>query len=252
MSKPFSKDNLLKMREARSKGQQTLTALADQNDEPLKGVEAVASKLPTLQPYSTGDPVRDLQGINRQLNHLPQMLETKSRRELETLWDQLDTVDKRTIWIRGHIANTLNTKFGEGTIVEFAESRGLAAKTIYDCMRVVNTFHSIEDILSPSFYMKAIALAHGEKDDAVKLIEMAKEKKEKDINYSVRDFIGDAAAKLKRTKDTSPKLKDPVKLVDQVYSLLVELKKVKEIDSKALSRLKGAKDLLEGILKNLN
>lgn len=239
MPKPFSTKKLVQVRQG---GVDHLLDLKEKNTKPFEAIEEAASKLDSLRPYSTGDPLRDLTGIDRQLNHLPEKLKELNERQLSEAWDEAEKVGRRAVFVQSHIALTINRKYAEEGVKKFAEAKNKSVRTIYNYIKLAELFPKIDPILDPSFYFKAIDMAHGDRDKSVKLIEMAKEKKSDDPAYSVRDFMSESAKKTGKKKEVSTKA-----VITRVASLLQEIRKAKDV-AEYRAELQDIKNLLDGIL----
>lgn len=204
MAKLFKSAKLDEIRAKKKLKDAKLAELMDDNKEPIQAVEEQASKLPALRPHTTGDPVRDIVGINHQLNNLPDHFDQCSERQLREAWDGAERVGRAAAWIKGHILLTLNRKYKESAVKKFAEDLGISQVTAYGYIRLAELFPKVDPVLEPTFHFKAIALSHGDKGEALKLIEQAKKKKIADPKYSVRDFIEDVSAKRKDRADHKP------------------------------------------------
>lgn len=203
MAKLFKAIKLEELRKAKKLKDAKLTNLMDDNSEPIRAVHDAAKKLHALQPYTTGDPVRDIVGINAQLNYLPDHFDKCNEKQLREAWEGAEKAGRATAWIKGHIILTLNRKYKDEAVRKFAEEMGLSPKTIYNYMHLAELFPKVDPILDPSFHFKAIAMSHGDKDKAIKLIEKAKEKRMEDPSYSVRDFVEESADG-KKQKNAKP------------------------------------------------
>lgn len=239
MPKPFSAKNLQQIRQGKVAG---LLKLKDRNTKPFEAIEKSAGELSSLQPYTTGDPLRDLTGIDHQLNHLPDKLKELNEKQLSDAWDESEKVGRRAIFVQAHIALTVSRKYAEEGVKKFAESKNKSVRTIYNYIQLATLFPRIDPILEPTFYFRAIDMAHGDKEKSAKLIEMAKEKKVENPTYSVRDFMSEAASKTVKKTQVNTKA-----VISRITSLLQEIRKATDIKEHH-KELINLKNILDGIL----
>lgn len=221
MPKPFSAKNLEQIRQGKVAG---LLKLKERNTKPFEAIKDSAGQLASLRPYTTGDPLRDLTGIDHQLNHLPDKLKELNEKQLSDAWDESEKVGRRAIFVQAHIVLTIKRKYAEEGVKKFAEAKNKSPQTIYNYIRLAELFPQIDPILDPTFYFKAIDMAHGDQGKSVKLIEMAKEKKIANPTYSVRDFMSEASKKTVKKKDINTKA-----CIARAASLLQEIRKAPDV-----------------------
>jgi len=197
--------NQKRLAEKRNPKTSEMLRMADDNQAPMQGVEMNLKDSKLLAPYSSGDPVMDMHEIDLQLNRLPQMLADCSENQLSQMWDKAVKVGRRSIWIMAQIAITVQRKFGEESIVGFAEEKGVSKSTIYNYLKLAETFPAIDPDLDTTFYFRALDAGHGDKEKSLKLIEIAKQKKNENPAYSTRDFEKDLAAESSRQSTPKPK-----------------------------------------------
>jgi hypothetical protein len=203
-------------------------ALGEQMDEVTGELRShgPGKNLPTSLPLPT---ITDLPTMAERLNVMPKLFDEMEKPQLYLAWDSANSIEKSSAWIKGHIAMTINKKFGESTIKEFAESKNLSYVTVYRYMKLAELFPKVDKILDPSYFFKAIEIAKGDNDKAVKLIEGAREKKKENPKYSVSQFAAEA------TSDSSKNNSIKSISTKSALSKALELAKI----------LKNAKDLGE-------
>lgn len=239
MPKPFSSKNLQQIRQGKVA---SLLKLKDRNTKPFEAIEDGARNLKSLQPYTTGDPLRDLTGIDHQLNHLPEKLKELNQKQLSDAWDESEKVGRRAIFVQAHIVLTIKRKYAEEGVKKFAEAKNKSPQTIYNYIRLAELFPKIDPILDPSFYFKAIDMAHGDQEKSVKLIEMAKEKKVGNPAYSIREFLSEASKKTAKKKDINTKA-----CIARATSLLQEIRKAPDV-LEYRKELQDLRHILQSIL----
>lgn len=204
MGNPFTASQLKAMRQKKKEKEAKLSTLMDRNNGPMEAVENTTKNLPTLRPQSTGDPVKDMVGINHQLNHLPEHFSHCDERQLREAWEGADRIGRAAAWIKGHILLTLDRKYKEEAVKNFAQEQGITKASAYNYIHLAEMFPKVDPVLEPSFHFKAISLAHGDRQMAIQLIEKAKERKLADPKYSFRDFVKDAGMQDNAKEDRKP------------------------------------------------
>lgn len=246
MVAPFKKN---KLEEVRAKNESKLAQLTDRNTKPFEGVIESVKDNALLKPYSTGNATRDLVGIEHQLNHLPEHLNSLNERQLVESWEHAEKIGKGAVWIKGHIVSIMKKNYGDENVKNFATKHNLNQSTIYNYIRLAEIFPKVDPLLDPTFHFKAIAITHGNKEKSIEAIEAARAKKVSDPKYSVRDFVNEIGRKAKTVKTSKAKVNAGNSL-KRVTSLLLginkngglvkhkkELQEIKNIVDRILSRI---------------
>lgn len=186
-----------------------------------------------LASYSTGNTSRDLVGIEGQLafiiNKHPDRFATMSKEALEVSWEKADKINKATAWIKGHVVLAMDKKYGNKAVANFAETHNVSRMTINNFKRLAEMFPKVDPLLDPTFHIKAMTITHGDKERTLKLIEMARDHKKQNKDYSVSQFVKDAVKK--HSKKAVSKDEDVIGIVKKISTLLGKIKLSKNIKS---------------------
>lgn len=227
-----------------SKTPDMLDNIYDSNTAPVEGMKATLEEAKAIAANDSDEPDVDLCGIKHRLNRIPVQLEKLDQRGLESAWDSADKIGRAAAWIKGHVVLTMDRKFKEEAVKRFAEEKGLSERMIYNYMHLAETFPHVDMILEPTFHFKALSISRGDREKAIALIEMAREKKKNDTAYSVRDFMADAG----EPRNSKLPQDDPGKFIKHLNALLTELKRLENLDA-FKNELAAARNTLDLLLK---
>lgn len=177
-----------------------------------------------IVPYS--DSYQFLSTTSSNIKRIMSHFESLKEDEYHKAWEYAETIEKSGAWLKGYLAMGLSRDYGDGAIKRFAEERKMNTSHVYDYMKLVQIFPEVDEFLEPSFHIRAIRISHGDKKQAIKLIDEARSRKKVNPKYTVSNFVAEFSIK-KDTKEIKVKSKTAA-LVDSITKMAESLKESKD------------------------